>query len=269
MPMHFVGFSLPTPPSNTFGNTAEQIPQPDKLLKRVEGVMKLFHLASDPNDVPLYKRSMLKTWCIQCVHILRGCISDPEVSGEILYRHGGTIQLNHVQAWVLGTAKYPILQVCTKDTGERFGLEYVEPGCHPVVPDLEKHKSKTTQAFSPADQGSTPTAQSADHPGELDVTSSPLLVAGPVRYFYCSTKVFKAYSGEGLTNSRMPFQDFMETEFFQRELASTKKRVEEKRQQKRKRPDHQGMEKEMTWKEFQKSPFYEIERQRWVAERRK
>ncbi|GAA6082646.1 uncharacterized protein LOC116715905 [Tachysurus ichikawai] len=32
---------------------------------------------------------------------------------------------------------------------------------------------------------------------------------------------------------------------------------------------HQGMKKEMTWKEFQKSAFYEMERQRWVAERRK
>ncbi|GAA6111976.1 uncharacterized protein LOC113648052 isoform X1, partial [Tachysurus ichikawai] len=40
--------------------------------------------------------------------------------------------------------------------------------------DWEKHKRKTTQAFSPADQGSTPTAQSADHPGELDVTSEVL-----------------------------------------------------------------------------------------------
>ncbi|KAK2861055.1 hypothetical protein Q7C36_005221 [Tachysurus vachellii] len=85
--------------------------------------------------------------------------------------------LNTASARVLGMAKYPILQVCTKDTGERFGLEYVEPGCRPVVLDWEKHKSKTTQAFSPADQGSTPTAQSADHPGELDVTSSPQLVS--------------------------------------------------------------------------------------------
>ncbi|GAA6069383.1 uncharacterized protein LOC113642200 [Tachysurus ichikawai] len=173
-----------------------KIPQPDGLLKRVEGVMKLFHLASDPNGVHLYKPSMLKTWRIQRVHILRGCISDPEVSGEILYRHdGGIIQLNHIQgegaevdvwipirgtsqqegyhfhqaqwvtgtrmrrvdlkiqgvrlpgvfdplligdlntasARVLGTAKYPILQVCTKETGERLGLEYVEPGCRPVV----------------------------------------------------------------------------------------------------------------------------------------
>lgn len=139
---------------------------------------------------------------------------------------------------------------------------------------------------------------------------------GSVRYFYCSTKVFKTYSGEGLTNPRMPFQDFMETEFFQRELEITKKRVEEKGQLKRKRSDTrhtgrlcrfckmelkqglnsphihtgfpgvpgkyiycpskvfsiykgQGMVKEMTWKEFQDSAFYEVEKQRWVAEKGK
>ncbi|XP_060721097.1 uncharacterized protein LOC132842438 [Tachysurus vachellii] len=216
-----------------------KIPQPHELLKKVEGVMKLFHLASDPNGVPLYKPSMLKTWRIQRVHILRGCISDTEVSGEILVRGlklmwisiRGTSQqegyhfhqaqwvtgtrvsselfqaqsmtgvarwnfqrlvdlkipgvrlpgvfdplligdLNTASARVLGTAKYPILQVCTKDTGERFGLEYVEPGCRPVVLDWEKHKSKTTQAFSPADQGSTPTAQSADHPEFAPLRSS-------------------------------------------------------------------------------------------------
>ncbi|KAK3554831.1 hypothetical protein QTP70_034847 [Hemibagrus guttatus] len=33
---------------------------------------------------------------------------------------------------------------------------------------------------------------------------------GPIRYFYGSTKVFKAYSAEGLKNPRMPFQDFMD-----------------------------------------------------------
>ncbi|XP_058242028.1 uncharacterized protein LOC131350985 [Hemibagrus wyckioides] len=236
-----------------------KIPQPQELIKRVEGVMKLFHSAADPNGVPLYKSSMLKTWHIQCVHILRGCISDPEVADEILFRHGGTIQLNHVQGegakvdvwipirgtsqqegyhfhqaqWVTGTRvsselfqaqgmtavarwnfqrlldlkipgvwlpgvfdpsliadlnsasarvsgmpKYPALQVCAKDTGERFGLEYVEPGCRPVVLDWEKHKSKSTQAFSPAEQGRTPTAQSSDHPGDHDVTPSPQLESG-------------------------------------------------------------------------------------------
>ncbi|TTU93288.1 hypothetical protein Baya_15229 [Bagarius yarrelli] len=158
------------------------------------------------------------------VHILRGCVSDPEVTGGILYRHGGMLQLNHVKGegakvdvwipirgtsqqegyhfhqaqWVtgtgmtgvarwnfqhlvdlkvpglrlpglydplliadavsakmLGTPKYPAFQVSAKDSGERFGLEYVEPGCRPVVLDWEKHKSKTTEAFNPAEQRST------------------------------------------------------------------------------------------------------------------
>uniref|UniRef100_A0A1A8CI31 Uncharacterized protein n=2 Tax=Nothobranchius kadleci TaxID=1051664 RepID=A0A1A8CI31_NOTKA len=39
---------------------------------------------------------MLKTWRIQRVHILRGCLSDPEISERIMYRYGGTLQLNHV-----------------------------------------------------------------------------------------------------------------------------------------------------------------------------
>lgn len=43
----------------------------------------------------------------------------------------------------LETPKYLGLQVCAKDSGERFGLEYVGPGCHTVVLDWEKHKSKT------------------------------------------------------------------------------------------------------------------------------
>ncbi|KAG7321022.1 hypothetical protein KOW79_015437 [Hemibagrus wyckioides] len=34
---------------------------------------------------------------------------------------------------------------------------------------------------------------------------------GPVRYIYCSTKVFKAHHAEGLTNPRLLFQDFMGT----------------------------------------------------------
>ncbi|XP_058236577.1 uncharacterized protein LOC131346866 [Hemibagrus wyckioides] len=63
-------------------------------------------------------------------------------------------------------------------SSERFGLEYVEPGCRPVVLDWEKHKSKSTQAFSPAEQGRTPTAQSSDHPGDHDVTPSPQLESG-------------------------------------------------------------------------------------------
>ncbi|TWW53070.1 hypothetical protein D4764_0100950 [Takifugu flavidus] len=39
---------------------------------------------------------MLKTWRVQRVHILRGCLSDPELSEGIMDRDGGTLQLNHV-----------------------------------------------------------------------------------------------------------------------------------------------------------------------------
>lgn len=139
---------------------------------------------------------------------------------------------------------------------------------------------------------------------------------GPVRYFYCSKKVHQSYAAEGLSNPKMPFEEFAKTEFFQRELEDTKKRVEEKMQKKRKMPDTQqagrlcrfchmvlkqgpnsphihtgfpgvagkyiycpskvyslyrdkGMAKEMNWNEFQKSPYYEAERQRWVEERKK
>ncbi|KAI4787682.1 hypothetical protein KUCAC02_036313, partial [Chaenocephalus aceratus] len=73
-----------------------RIPHPEELSKRVEGVFQHFHLATDPNGRPLFKASLLKCWRIQRIHILRGCLSDPEVEGGIMYRHGGTLQLNHV-----------------------------------------------------------------------------------------------------------------------------------------------------------------------------
>nr|XP_054591410.1 uncharacterized protein LOC107373520 [Nothobranchius furzeri] len=76
---------------------------------------------------------------------------------------------------------------------------------------------------------------------------------GPVRYFYCSQKVHQSYAAEGLSNPKMSFEDFSTTDFFQRELDATKTR----------------MVKEMSWKEFSKSPFYEAEKQRWVEEKNK
>ncbi|XP_054646842.1 uncharacterized protein LOC129189298 isoform X2 [Dunckerocampus dactyliophorus] len=487
-----------------------KIPQPGELIQRVEGVLQHFYLTTDPNGLPLFKPSMLKTWRIQRVHILRGCLSDPEVEGAILYRHGGTLQLNHVPGeratvpvwipirgtsqkegfhfhqaqWVTGTQvspelfqaqsmtgvcrwnyqrlldlkqpgvclprvfdpalmhtlnvvskrvlgeeKYPGLYLAAEDTGERFGLEYREPDCRPVPLDWDKHKSKkdpdcTTlvcsvpSACTLSDEGSEPVQPSATPPTRLfkfsvhpplfhtttpdTITtttttttaapvpaadcdsasgsvfpvsepqpksdSTPLLLMdppppaqtlttailekeqqhqqptplskkphtkkclycgqpkskykgdgrsihefyqqGPVRYFYCSTKVFETYRAEGLTCSKMPLKDFVKTDFFQRELDATKKRVEEKQQKKRKREEfttprrkcrfckmelrqgpnsphihtgfpglpgkyiycpakvfsiyrQQGMEKEMSWREFQDSPFYEKEKQRW------
>ncbi|KAM6953866.1 uncharacterized protein PEZ65_018128 [Lycodopsis pacificus] len=227
-----------------------RIPKPEELIKRVEGVFQQFHLAGDPNGAPLFKPSMLKEWRIQRVHILRSCLSDPVVEGGTLYRHGGTLQLNHVQGegakvpvwipirgtsqqegyhfhqaqWVTGTrvstelfqaqgmtgvarwnyqrlvdlkqpgvplpavfdpaliahlnavservlgqVKYPAFHLTSRDTGEKFGLEYVEPGCRPVILDWDKHKHKhkhrsktdSAQALNPPPHSGPPAVQSA------------------------------------------------------------------------------------------------------------
>lgn len=137
-----------------------------------------------------------------------------------------------------------------------------------------------------------------------------------MRYFYSSHKVHQTYAAEGITNPKMTFEEFAQTDFFQRELDATRKRSEERMEKKRKRPEtqqtgclcrfchmdlkqgpnsshvhtgfpgvagkyiycpskvhslpgHKGLAKGMTWKEFQESPFYEAERQRWVEEKRK
>uniref|UniRef100_A0A1A8DQX6 Uncharacterized protein n=1 Tax=Nothobranchius kadleci TaxID=1051664 RepID=A0A1A8DQX6_NOTKA len=68
---------------------------------------------------------MLKVWRIQRVHILRGCLSGPEVAS--------VSELNKLSEEVTGQAKHPALRVSNADTGERFGLQYLEPGCQPEV----------------------------------------------------------------------------------------------------------------------------------------
>ncbi|XP_056444346.1 uncharacterized protein LOC130380943 [Gadus chalcogrammus] len=178
---------------------------------------------------------MFKVWRIQRIHILRGCLSDPEVEEGILYRYGGTLQLNYtkgegaaVPVWipvrgtsqqegfhchqaqwvtgnrvstelfqaqamtgvvrwnfqrlvdlkqpgvelpavfdplliwelnaacqrVTGVRKYPALHISNRDTGERFGLQYVEPGCRPVVLNWDKHRTQhnTSAAVTVATQ---------------------------------------------------------------------------------------------------------------------
>ena len=119
-----------------------QIPQPIELLERVEKVLQHFHLAKDPNDVLLYKPSMLKTWRIQRVHILRGCLSDPELSEGIMYRHGGTLQLNHVPG---EGAKVP-LWIPVRGTSQQEGYHFHQAqwvtGTH-VSPELFQAQGMT------------------------------------------------------------------------------------------------------------------------------
>ncbi|KAJ4939015.1 hypothetical protein JOQ06_028478 [Pogonophryne albipinna] len=369
-----------------------RIPHPEELIKRVEGVFQHFHLATDPNGHPLFKASMLKCWRIQRIHILRGCLSDPEVEGGIMYRHGGTLQLNHVPGegakvpvwipirgtsqqegyhfhqaqWVTGTrvstelfqaqamtgvarwnyqrlvdlkqpdvklpavfdpalmgeinavsqqvfghVKYPAVHLPNRDTGEKFGLEYVEPDCRPVPLDWDKHRSKadSTQALDTPPQSSNPTAQS-------ELLQPPSIPPTKLFQFPANPPSVKQEVTAGtapephtepettcLTDPKMPFGDFAETAFFPRELEAMKQRVEARVQLKRKNtePEHkgrkcgfcrkelkqgpnsphihtgfpgvagkdQGMEKQMTWKNFKESVFYEAEKRRWEAEKGK
>lgn len=40
-------------------------------------------------------------------------------------------------------------------------------------------------------------------------------------YFYCSKKIHQSYAAEGISNPKMPFEEFVQTEFFQREPDAT------------------------------------------------
>lgn len=60
-----------------------KVPHPE-LVQRVEEVLHHFYLAKDPNNIFHFKLSMLKVWWIQHIHILSGCLSDPEVEEGIL-----------------------------------------------------------------------------------------------------------------------------------------------------------------------------------------
>lgn len=49
--------------------------------------------------------------------------------------------LNVASVRVTRHPKYPALQVANRDTEERFGPRYQEPGCCPIPLDWEKHRS--------------------------------------------------------------------------------------------------------------------------------
>lgn len=243
----FCGIQPPNPTKQHIREHCRtKVPQPMELLDRVEKVLQHFHVATDPNNVPLFKASMLKTWRIQRVHVLRGCLSDPELKEGIMYRYGGTLQLNHVPGegaavplwipvrgtsqqegfhfhqahWVTGTQvspelfqaqgmtgvarwnyqrlvdlkqpgvvlpavfdpaliaelnsasqsvtgqqKYPALCLSDRDTGEKFGLQYREPGCRPVPLDWDKHRTqKRDRSVSPPPLSPVPTPSAVKAP---------------------------------------------------------------------------------------------------------
>lgn len=119
-----------------------------------------------------------------------------------MYRYGGTLQLNHIPGegakvpiWipavfdpalmvelnstskrVTGEEKYPTLHLSDRDTGERFGLEYTEPGCRPVPLDWDKHRTQKRgepAALVPLPPVQTPTpAQAQAQPQPPDTAPS-------------------------------------------------------------------------------------------------
>ncbi|KAK9969781.1 hypothetical protein ABG768_027928 [Culter alburnus] len=62
---------------------------------------------------------------------------------------------------------------------------------------------------------------------------------GPVHYFYCSKKVYQSYAAEGLSNPKMPFEEFAKTEFFQIELEDNQETGGGEDAKMRKMPDTQ------------------------------
>ncbi|KAL1276953.1 hypothetical protein QQF64_023626 [Cirrhinus molitorella] len=73
----------------------------------------------------------------------RKCVVDlkqPGVKLSAVFDPVLITELNKPSEVVTGQAKYPALLV--SQTRERFGLQYVEPGCHPVPLDWDKHKSQ-------------------------------------------------------------------------------------------------------------------------------
>ncbi|KAJ8278960.1 hypothetical protein COCON_G00060260 [Conger conger] len=67
----------------------------------------------------------------------------------------------------MGHVKYPALHISARDTGERFGLQYLEPGCRPVPLDWQKHKVLKTALPPPVET-------------QLPSITQPLSAAPPV-----------------------------------------------------------------------------------------
>ena len=75
--------------------------------------------------------------------------------------------LNRASERVMGAVKYPALHLSGSDTGERFGLQYLEPGCGPVPLDWDKHKSLKTISPPPPPSVAVKTEQPCVQPRSI------------------------------------------------------------------------------------------------------
>ncbi|KAJ4918818.1 hypothetical protein JOQ06_022159 [Pogonophryne albipinna] len=340
-----------------------KVPQPIELLQRVEDVLHHYYMAKDANDLLLFKDSMLKVWRIQRIHILQGCLSDPDVGEGILYRYGGTLQLNYnkgegaaVPVWipvrgtsqqegfhghqaqwltgnrvscelfqaqamtgvvrwnyqrlvdlkqpdvelpavfdprliselntisvkVTGRSKYPALQLSNRDTGEIFGLQYVEPGCRPVVLNWDKNRAQPnnpatvameTEHHCPAPTvvvGTDSQESCADPVGAVPILSSSSRQSSEVPAAFdtslCHTKTraFDIYRF-----CHQPLKQGLNSPHTHASFPGVPGKYIYCPSRVVSLYNAQGMEKEMTWPDFQQSDFYDAERDRWIADKRK
>ncbi|KAK5600873.1 hypothetical protein CRENBAI_008322 [Crenichthys baileyi] len=108
---------------------------------------------------------MLKMWRIQRVHILRGCLSDPEVGEGVLYRHGGMVQLNHVKG---NKAAVPLLIPLRDPSSRRVFISTSQ--------DWNKHRSQKITEPHHSEQ-TPPCVTATDLPEEV---KTELLAQGDV-----------------------------------------------------------------------------------------
>ncbi|KAI4810179.1 hypothetical protein KUCAC02_019020, partial [Chaenocephalus aceratus] len=69
-------------------------------------------------------------------------LKQPDVELPAVFDPRLISELNTISVKVTGRSKYPALQLSNRDTGERFGLQYVEPGCRPVVMNWDKNRAQ-------------------------------------------------------------------------------------------------------------------------------
>ncbi|XP_051794347.1 uncharacterized protein LOC110946501 [Acanthochromis polyacanthus] len=75
---------------------------------------------------------------------------------------------------VTGQQKYPALTTSQRDTGERFGLRYVEPGCRPLVFNWDKSEVGVGEAVP------QPLIQAEEHQPEADMDVSCQEMSGEI-----------------------------------------------------------------------------------------
>ncbi|KAG5831803.1 hypothetical protein ANANG_G00283110 [Anguilla anguilla] len=87
----------------------------------------------------------------------------PEVVLPAMFDPVLVCELNQASEKVMGQFKYPALHITDRDTGERFGLQYLEPGCRPVPLDWQKHKTQKT-VLPPPVETQLPSTQALSAP---------------------------------------------------------------------------------------------------------